>query len=137
MPDRCTPEYERTLAKMGAWLPYRRARRFLSEFFPIGDDLPWHETIRRRTAKVGAGLERETLARAKTPRAAPPAETMTVSIDAEHVRAVRGHQGRTFGVMVAQVSNDDGKPVLFSGVPGDADRQRACDLGSRADADRT
>jgi len=124
MPDRCTPEYERTLAKMGAWLPYRRARRFLSEFFPIGDDLPWHETIRRRTAKVGAGLERETLARAKTPRAAPPAETMTVSIDAGHIRAVRGHLGRTFEVMAVQASNDDGNPVLFSGVPGEADRQR-------------
>jgi hypothetical protein len=39
MPDRCTPEYERTLAKMGAWLPYRRARRFLSELFPLGADL--------------------------------------------------------------------------------------------------
>ncbi|HUB47980.1 MAG TPA: ISKra4 family transposase, partial [Acetobacteraceae bacterium] len=102
MPDRCTPEYERTLAKMGAWLPYRRARRFLSEFFPIGDDLPWHETIRRRTAKVGAALERETLSRAKTPRAVPPAETMTVSIDAGHVRAVRGHLGRTFEVMAAR-----------------------------------
>ena len=61
MPDRCTPEYERTLAKMGAWLPYRRARRFLSEFFPIGDDPPCHETIRRRTARVGAGLEGEIL----------------------------------------------------------------------------
>ena len=124
MPDRCTPEYERTLAKLGAWLPYRRARRFLSEFFPIGDDPPWQETIRRRTTKVGAGLERETLSRAKTPRPVPPAETMTVSIDAGHVRAVRGHQGRTFEVMAAQVSNDDGKLVLFSGVPGDADRQR-------------
>jgi len=94
MPDRCTPEYERTLAKMGAWLPYCCARRFLSEFFPIGDDPPWHETIRHRTTRVGAGLEHKTLSRAKTPRAAPPSETMTVSIDAEHVRAARGHQGR-------------------------------------------
>jgi len=124
MPDRCTPEYERTLAQLGAWLLYRRARRFLSEFFPIGDDPPWQETIRRRTTKVGAGLGRETLSRAKTPQPVPPAETMTVSIDAGHVRAVRGHQGRAFEVMAAQVSNDDGKPVLFSGVPGDADRQR-------------
>jgi hypothetical protein len=125
IPDRCTPEYERTLAKMGAWLPYRRARRFLSEFFPIGDDAPWHETIRRRTARVGAGLERETLSRAKTPRAVPPSETMTVSIDAGHVRAARGHPGRTFEVMAAQISSDDGKPVLFCGVPGEADRQRS------------
>jgi hypothetical protein len=118
------PRVRADIGAAGAWLPYRRARRFLSEFFPIGDDPPWQETIRRRTTKVGAGLERETLSRAKTPQPVPPAETMTVSIDAEHVRAVRGHQGRTFEVMVAQVSNDDGKPVLFSGVPGDADRQR-------------
>jgi hypothetical protein len=123
MPERCTPEYERTLAKMGAWLPYRCARRFLSEFFPLGDNPPWHETIRRRTMKVGAALERESLSRAKTQRVAPPSETMTVSIDAGHVRTARGHQGRTFEVMAAQVSNDDGKPVLFSGVPGEADQQ--------------
>ena len=103
---------------MGAWLPYRRARRFLSEFFPLGDDLPWHETIRRRTARVGVGIERAAVSWAKSPRPAPSSETMTVSIDAGHVRAARGHQGRTFEVMAAQVSNDDGKPALFSGVPG-------------------
>ncbi len=123
MPDRCTPEYERTFAKMGALLPYRHARRLLSEFFPLGADLPWHETIRRRTARVGAGIEREAVSRAKSPRPAPPSETMTVSIDAGHVRTARGHQGRTFEVMAAQVSNDDGNPVLFSGVPGEADQQ--------------
>jgi len=122
MPDRCTPEYERTLAKLGAWLPYRRARQFLSEFLPIGDDLPWQETICRRTIRVGAGLERESLSRAKMQRTVPPSETMTVSIDAGHVRTARGHQGRTFEVMAAQVRNDDGKPVLFSGVSGEADQ---------------
>jgi hypothetical protein len=123
MADRCTPDYERALAKMGAWLPYRRAQRFLSEFFPLGDDPPWHETVRRRTTSVGAGLERETLRRAETPRTVPPSETMTVSINAGHVRAARGHQGRTFEVIAARVSNDDGQPVLFSGVPGEADQQ--------------
>ena len=123
MPDRCTPEYERALAKMGAWLPYRCARRFLSEFFPLGADLPWHETIRRRTARVGVGIERKAVSRAKSPPPAALSETITVSINAGHVRTAPGHQGRTFEVMAAQVSNDDGKPVLFSGVPGEADRQ--------------
>jgi hypothetical protein len=87
---------------MGAWLPYRCARRFLSAFFPIGDDPPWHETIRRRTIRVGAGLERKTLSRAKTPRAVPPLEAMTLLIDAGHVLAVRGHQVRTFEVMACR-----------------------------------
>jgi hypothetical protein len=72
MPDLCTPEHERALARMGAWLPYRCARRFLSEFFPLGDDPPWHETIRCLTTRVGAGLDRESLSQTKTPRAAPP-----------------------------------------------------------------
>ena len=47
MPDRCTPEYERTVAKTGSLLPYRRARAraLLDEFFPLGDT-PEVETIR-------------------------------------------------------------------------------------------
>src|SRR5918997_3082413 len=40
MPDRCTPEYERAVAAMGAALPYRRALRLLGEFFPLGDAPP-------------------------------------------------------------------------------------------------
>jgi hypothetical protein len=68
---------------------------------------------------------------------------MTVSIDAGHVRAVRSHQGRTFEVMTARVSNDDGKPILFSGVPGEADQQHTqlngvlSGLGMTADTEVT
>ena len=36
MPDRCTPEHERTIAKMGSLLPYRRARTLLAELLPLG-----------------------------------------------------------------------------------------------------
>jgi hypothetical protein len=48
MPDRCTPEYERMLAKMGALLPYRRARTAMAEFLPLGKPQTV-ETTRRRT----------------------------------------------------------------------------------------
>src|SRR3977135_4309441 len=58
MPDRCTPEYERIIAKMGSLLPYRRARTLLSEFLPLAD-VPAVETTRQRTLHVGARLERE------------------------------------------------------------------------------
>jgi hypothetical protein len=51
MPDRCTPEYERVVAKMGASLPYGRARTLLSEFLPL-DDIPSVETVRQRTIRV-------------------------------------------------------------------------------------
>ena len=48
MPDRCTPEYERVVAKMGASLPYRRARTLLAEFLPL-DDIPSVETVARQS----------------------------------------------------------------------------------------
>jgi hypothetical protein len=121
MPDRCTPEYERTLAKMGSVLPYRRARSLLDEFFPLGD-APEVETIRQRTLHVGARLERAAVA---LPTSAPPTEakSITLTIDGGHVKAVRSYQGRSFEVFVAQVSNDNGRQVVFSSLPAEADRQ--------------
>ena len=98
MADRCTAEYERIVAKLGAWMPYRRARGLLAEFFPLGDDVPEVETIRQRTLHVGARLEREALSPAKCSAPAPPSETMTVSIDGGHVRSARGYQGRTLNI---------------------------------------
>src|SRR5215217_1445490 len=68
MPDRCTPEYERVVAAMGAALPYRRALALLEAFFPLGD-APTVETTRQR---VGARLERAALAPPQ-PLAAVPA----------------------------------------------------------------
>ena len=122
MPDRCTPEYERTLAKMGASLPYRRARSLLGDFFPLGD-APQVETVRQRTLHVGARLEREAVA----PRLSAPlpeeADTITLAIDGGYVDAVRTYQARSFEVFVAQVSNDAGKQVVFSSMPAEADRQ--------------
>jgi hypothetical protein len=121
MPDRCTPEYERVVAKMGS-LPYARARTLLSEFLPLGD-VPAVETTRRRTMRVGARLEQQA---ASSQPAAPAAEARDISlfIDGGHVRSVRSYQIRSFEVMLAQVSNDDGKQVVFSSMPAEADRQR-------------
>ena len=121
MSDRCTPEYERTLAKMGALLPYRRARSLLEEFFPLGG-APEVETIRQRTMRVGARLERDAAA---LPRSAPTeAGSIALAIDGGHVKSVRSYQVRSFEVFVAQVSNDAGKRVMFSSVPAEADRQQ-------------
>lgn len=121
MPDRCTPEYERILAKMGALLPYRRARMVLSEFLPLGKP-PTVETTRRRTLCVGARLEREAMA---TPVSEPaePATSITLSIDGGHIRAARQYQGRTFEVLLAQISKGEGKPMVFSSVPAEAHAQ--------------
>jgi hypothetical protein len=121
MPDRCTPEYERVLAKLGGLLPYRRARAMLADFFPIGD-APAIDTIHQRTLQVGARLGREAIA-------APPsipgveAEASELSIDSGHVRAQRSYQVRTFEVFVARISNDDRKQITFSSVPVEAGQQ--------------
>jgi hypothetical protein len=122
MPDCCTPEYERVLAEFGALLPYRRARALLETFFPVGD-LPTIDTIQRRTLQVGARLECAAMVSPTPPSPPVDAETIALSIDSGHVRAVRSYQVRTFEVFVAQASNDDGEQVVFSSVPVEADRQ--------------
>ena len=58
MPDRCTPEYERILAKMGSLAAYGRAAALMAEFLPLGHT-PAIETARRRTLQVGARLEQQ------------------------------------------------------------------------------
>jgi hypothetical protein len=124
MPDRCTPEYERVVAKMGASLPYRRARTLLSEFLPLGD-IPSAETVRQRTIHVGARLEREavTFAKGREPTSVE-SRSIALSIDGGHVRSVRQYQVRSFEVLLAQVTNDDGKQIVFSSVPAEAISQQ-------------
>jgi hypothetical protein len=122
MPDRCTPEYERTVAKMGSLLPYRRARTLLAEFLPLGKPQTV-ETTRQRTLRVGARLEQEAVTRAGA-RPGMAAKSIALSIDGGHVRAARQYQGRSFEVLLAQISNDDGQQVVFASVPAEADRQR-------------
>ena len=90
MPDRCTPEYERVIAKMGSLLPYRRARTLLSEFLPL-DDVPAVESTRRRTIRVGARLEQQVVA-SQPPAPAAAAQAIALSIDGGHVRSVRSYQ---------------------------------------------
>ena len=108
MPDRCTPEYERVVAKMGASLPYRRARTRLSEFLPL-DDNPSVETARQRTIRVGARLQMHAVR-----------EGGGTNLGGGHVRSVRQYQVRSFEVLLARVTNDDGKQIVFSSVPAEA-----------------
>jgi hypothetical protein len=126
MPDRCTPVYERTVAKMGSLLPYRRARTLLAEFLPLGD-LPTVETTRQRTLRVGAGLEQDAVAGAEH-KPAGTTKSIALSIDGGHVPAARQYQGRSFEVLLAQVSNDERKQ-LSSPV---CRRRRTPDIPSQA-----
>jgi hypothetical protein len=115
-------EYERIIAKMGSLLAYRQARTSLSEFLPL-TDVPAVETTRRRTMPVGARLEKLAVA-SQPPAPVANARAIVLSIDGGHVRSVRSYQVRSFEVMLAQVSNDDGKQVVFASMAAEADRQR-------------
>src|SRR5215218_420016 len=107
MPDRCTPEYERVAAAMGAALPYRRALALLGEFFPLGD-APAVETTRQRTLRVGARLERVALAPPQPAVAAPEKDAIALGIDAGHIRSVRSCRVRSFEAFVARVGGAEG-----------------------------
>ena len=99
-----------------------RAAALMAEFLPLGHS-PAVETARRRTLEVGAKLEQQILA--SKPLALPPsARSIAVSLDGGHVKSVRSYQMRSFEVMLACVSNDQGEQQLFSSVPVEADRQR-------------
>jgi hypothetical protein len=115
---------ERVVAKMGPSLPYRRARTLLSEFLPL-DDIPSVETARQRTIRVGARLEKEavTLAKVAEPTLVET-KSIALSIDGGHVRSARQYQGRSFEVLLAQVTNDVGEQIVFSSVPAEAMSQR-------------
>jgi hypothetical protein len=90
---------------MGALLPYTRARTLLAEFLPLGD-VPAVETTRRRTLRVDARLQQQSVA-SQPPTPAAAAQAISLSVDGGHVRSVRSYQVRSFEVMLAQASNDD------------------------------
>ena len=44
-------------------------------------------------------------------------ELIALSIDGGHVRSVRRYQVRSFEVLLAQVTNDDGKQIVSAACP--------------------
>jgi hypothetical protein len=98
MPDRCTPEYERVLAQMGALLPYQRAVALMGELVLLQHS-PAIETARRRTLTAGARLERASLR--ASPAEVPKAQTVAVAVDGGHVKSVRSYQMRSFEILLA------------------------------------
>jgi hypothetical protein len=106
---------------MGSLLPYRRARTLLAEFLPLGKPQAV-ETARQRTLRVGTRLEHEAVAGAGS-KSAVVAKSIALSLDGGHVRATRQYQGRTFEVLLAQVSDGEGKRVVFASVPAEATSQ--------------
>jgi hypothetical protein len=72
---------------------------------PMRGDLPWEAVSASGSKPVVA------------------TKSIALSIDGGHVRAARQYQGRTFEVLLAQVSNDEGKQVVFASVWAEATSQ--------------
>jgi hypothetical protein len=100
----------------------RRAAALMAEFLPL-DKAPSVETTRRRALEVGAKLERQMLT-AKPLVTQPSAQSIVVSVDGGHLTSIRSYQMRSYEVMLACASNDQGEQQLFSSVRVEADRQR-------------
>ena len=98
----------------------RRRRTLLAEFLPL-DHIPSVETARQRTIGVGTRLEKAALGCEKTAGRSPvEAETIALSIDGGHVRSICEYQVRSFEILLAQVTNNEGKQIVFSSVPAKA-----------------
>jgi hypothetical protein len=80
------------------------------------------DTIRQRTLQVGARLEYQAAAPSRS-TSAVAASAITLSIDTGHIRAVPTYQVRTFEIIVAQASKDNGRHMVFAGVPDEAYHQ--------------
>ena len=51
-------------------------------------------------------------------------KSIALSIDGGHVRSVRHYQVRSFDVLLAQATNNDGKQIVFSSLPAEAISQQ-------------
>jgi hypothetical protein len=123
MPDRCTPEFERMMARMGSLVAYARAPALIAEFLPLGR-LIGATTARRRTLRVGARLERLNLTGAHPPPQ-ERAASMTLCVDGGHVKSIRSYHIRSFEILVAHAKNDKNRARLFSTVSVVADGEQA------------
>ena len=105
---RCTPELVRVQAELGARTSFREAARILEALLPASPAN--HEGVRTRTHAVALRLEaadrQAAAAIAVEDTAAAAASRPVVMLDGAHVRAVPGHQVRTFEVICGKVEHE-------------------------------
>ena len=120
----CTPEFERVQAELGAHTSFREAARVLEALLPVS--AANHESVRLRTHAVAAQLEaadrqaaaaeivatQDGLGQVATADASRP----VVMLDGTSVRAVPGHQTRTFEAICGKVEQAEYSPRRFAFV---------------------
>ena len=118
---RCTPELERVQAELGARTSFREAARVLEALLPVSSAN--HESVRLRTHAVAVQLEAADRQAAAEVVAAPDgpgqaavadASRPVVMLDGAYVRAVPGHQTRTFEAICGKVEREGCSPRRFA-----------------------
>ncbi len=114
---RCTPELERVQAELGARTSFRDGVRILEALLPVSPAN--HESLRNRTHAIALQLEAAdlqaaaeiTAVRDDTAKAtAADASRPVVMLDGAYIRAVPGHQVRSFEVICGKVERE-GQPT--------------------------
>ena len=129
---RCTPELERVQAELGARTSFREAARILEALLPASPANP--ASLRNRTHVVALRLEandRQGAAETATVQdepgkaAIPDEPRPMVMLDGAYVRAVPGHQARTFEVVCGKVEPEGRLSRRFALVRSVAEQPHA------------
>jgi hypothetical protein len=125
LPDRCTPALRRLQAELSARHSYREAARLLNTFLPC--DPVSHATMRNRTHRVAADLEKKTIAQPNPEPIIDPTAEIVVSIDGAHIRAAHGYQSGHLDVTVGKIEVTGKPPRRFALAPrAQSRRSRHC-----------
>ncbi len=129
---RCTPELERVQAELGACASFRDGVRILESLLPVSPAN--HESLRTRTHAVALQLEaadRQTAAEVMAVRGAPAkaaaadASRPVIMLDGAYIRAVPGHQTRTFEAICGKVERESHASRRFALVRSVAKQPQA------------
>ena len=93
---------------MGSFATYGRAGALMAEILPL-DKAPGVETTRRRAWAPNWSVFGASSADRQAIGDPPSAQSIAVSLDGGHVKSIRSYQMRSFEVMLACASNDQGE----------------------------
>ena len=119
VPERATPELQALQARLAAQMSYRQAAAMMREFLPIGDKVN-HGTIRNRTLRVGARIDKVVVPQTVVPlNSASTDWTMAIDGGFVHGRS-RGGSGN-FELLVGRLKAPGAKPYVFAWVRGEVE----------------
>lgn len=119
IPERATPELLALEAKLAAQMSYRQVVNTMREFLPVRDTFN-HVTVRNRTLRVGARIDKAEQASSIVEMANNDAE-WTLAIDGGFVRG-RGTERsttRNFEILTGRLAAPGCKPYVFAWVRGE------------------